>query len=98
MNVADTGQEKNLRVALLALFANLIATLLKVLFHEDFYDRAAHPYAVLVCGIIGVLVSSVTIVFSLKRLQGRWRVIVVIGSLVAGYWWLSDIASRMMTK
>jgi hypothetical protein len=81
----------------LALFVNLIANFVRLLFHEDFYevvgygnsDRPA-TVAALVCGLIGSLVSILTLIYSLKCLKGGWRVIAVIGSLLTGYWWLSD--------
>jgi hypothetical protein len=86
------------RVVLLTLFASLMATFVKILFHEEFYDYVAHPYVALVFGAIGFLVSILTLVISLKYLKGGWRVTAVIGSLLTAYWWFSDIASRVMAK
>jgi hypothetical protein len=98
MSAAGIIRENALRVVLLTLFASLLATLVKILFHEDYYAFTEYPYVSLVCGAIGFLVSILTLVFSLKYLKGGWRVTAVIGSLLTGYWWFSDIASRVTAK
>ncbi|HEY1211170.1 MAG TPA: hypothetical protein VGE85_17530 [Terracidiphilus sp.] len=98
MSAAEILRKNALRVVLITLLVSLMATLVKILFHEDFYDYTAHSYLALVCGAIGFFVSILTLVFSLKYLKGGWRVTAVIGSLLTGYWWLSDIAWWLMAK
>jgi hypothetical protein len=105
MSVAGIHREKVLRVVLLTLVVNLMATFVKILFHEGFYECYAYgslsrpaTAVALVCGAIGFLVSILTLVYSLKYLKGGWRVTAVIGSLLMGYWWLSDVAWWLMEK
>jgi hypothetical protein len=89
MSVAEILRKKAMQVVPLALFVNLIANFVRLLFHEVFYDH--NSYAALVCGPIGFLFSILTLVYSLKCLKGGWRVTAVIVSLLTGYWWLSDV-------
>jgi hypothetical protein len=98
MSVTLILREKAMRLVPLALLVNLIGNLVRLLFHEDFYETFANGSSsrpatavALVCGSIGFLVSILTLVYSLKCLKGGWRVIAVIGSLLTGYWWLSDV-------
>jgi hypothetical protein len=98
MSAAGIPREKVLRVVLVTLFVSLLATFVKILFHEDFYDYVAHPYLALMCGLIGFLISAAALALSLKYLKGGWRVTAVIGSLLTGYWWCSDFVSRVITK
>ena len=108
MSVAGILREKAMNVVPLALFVNLIANSVRLLFHEDFYETRGYSVlssgrlteqvisrpsssVALVCGAMGFLVSILTLVYSLKCLKGGWRVTAVIGSLLTGYWWLSDV-------
>lgn len=86
------------RVVFIALWVNLIANFVRLLFHEDYYDHIGYPYVAIVCGTLGLLVSIFTLIYSLRLLKGGWRVTVVIGSLLTGYWWSNDIAWWVMSK
>ena len=98
MSASGMLRKKAMLVVPLALFVNMIANLVRLLFHEDFYETYSYgnlskpaTALALVCGSIGSLFSILTLIYSLKCLKSGWRITAVIGSLLTGYWWLSDV-------
>jgi hypothetical protein len=75
---------------------DVLAYLGRLLLHRQFYE--GHYKVMVICAEAGFVVSIVVVILALIGKNARFKVSVIVTSLVLIYLWFSDIAWWVMVK